>query len=290
MEKLKKLFGGIDLSWKKIIILAIIIGIYTGTVAMIPIAKDTSFSDLVATMEVWILFGILIIMNSKSAIDSALKCFVFFLISQPLIYLLQDAIKHSNLFITYYRYWFMWTIATIIMGFIGYFMKKDKWWGLIILTPILLLLGEEYGRYLSNSIFSFPRHILTTIFCFTTLIIYPLVIFNNKKIKMIGVAISSIIIIVMTVWTFIDPPIYNTILLSNGGGEGIKFDNTYKAYLTDEKYGEIYITYENALEDWTLNANFKKAGKTEIILESPGGEKTIFDITIKKDTYKMNKK
>ena len=107
---------------------------------------------------------------------------------------------------------------------------------------------------------------------------------------MIGVGISSIIIIVMTVWTFVDPPIYNAILLSNGGGEGIKFDNTYKAYLTDEKYGELYITYENALEDWTLNANFKKAGKTEIILESPGGEKTIFDITIKKDTYKMSRK
>ena len=78
MEKVKKLFGGIDLNWKKLIIFAIIAGIYTGVMAMIPIAKDTSFADITISFEVWILFGILIIMNSKSAKDSALKCFVFF--------------------------------------------------------------------------------------------------------------------------------------------------------------------------------------------------------------------
>lgn len=99
MGNFKKKFNGINLNWKKIIIIAIIVGIYTGMMAMLPIAKDTSFSDLSVTFEVWILFGIVIIMNSKSAKDSALKCFLFFLISQPLIYLFQDAMKHSNLFL-----------------------------------------------------------------------------------------------------------------------------------------------------------------------------------------------
>ena len=89
MEKLKKLFGGIDLSWKKIIIFAIIAGVYTAIMAILPIAKDTSFADITISFEVWILFGIIIIMNSKSAKDSALKCFLFFLISQPLVYLIQ---------------------------------------------------------------------------------------------------------------------------------------------------------------------------------------------------------
>lgn len=78
MKKIKKFFGNIDLTWKKLIIFAIIAGVYTALMAIIPIAKDTSFSDLVATFEVWILFGIFIIMNSKSAKESALKCFVFF--------------------------------------------------------------------------------------------------------------------------------------------------------------------------------------------------------------------
>ena len=135
---MKKLFGGIDLNWKKLIIFAIIAGVYTAIMAMLPIAKDTSFADITISFEVWILFGIFIIMNSKSAKDSALKCFVFFLISQPLVYLIQDIINHSNLFLTYYRFWIIWTILTIPMGFIGYYMKKDKWWGLAILTPILI--------------------------------------------------------------------------------------------------------------------------------------------------------
>ena len=84
------------------------------------------------------------------------------------------------------------------MGFIGYYMKKDKWWGLLILIPMLLLTGEECAGYLSKTMFSFPRHLLTTIFCMSALIIYPLAIFNNKKIKITGVVISSIIIIALT--------------------------------------------------------------------------------------------
>ena len=72
--------------------------------ALLPIAKDTSFSDITVSFEVWILFGIFIIMNSKSPVDSAFKCFVFFLISQPLIYLIQ--VPFSNLrwqIFVYYR-------------------------------------------------------------------------------------------------------------------------------------------------------------------------------------------
>lgn len=105
MKKIKILFGEINLTWIKLIIFSIIAGAYTALMALLPIAKDTSFADITISFEVWILFGILIIMNSKSALDSGLKCFVFFLISQPLVYLIQDAINHSNLFMTYYRFW-----------------------------------------------------------------------------------------------------------------------------------------------------------------------------------------
>ena len=52
----------------------------------------------------------------------------------------------------------------------------------------------------------------------------------------------------------------------------------------------MYIKYEEDIDENLLNAKFKKAGKTEIIIESPDGNKTIFDITIKRDTYELNKK
>lgn len=72
MKSLKKLFGGIDLTWPKLIVFAIIMGIYTGVMAIIPAVRYSSFITITATMEVWIFIGILIIMNSKSNKDSAL--------------------------------------------------------------------------------------------------------------------------------------------------------------------------------------------------------------------------
>lgn len=80
MKAIKKLFGGIDFTWKKLIVFAIIVAIYTAAMAIIPITKDTSFRDIAATLEWWILFGVIIISNSKSPKDSAIKCFTFFLI------------------------------------------------------------------------------------------------------------------------------------------------------------------------------------------------------------------
>ena len=285
---MKKVFGGINLTWPKVIIMAIVAGVYTAIMAMLPIVKDTSFSDLTVTFEVWILFGIFIIMNSKSAKDSALKCFIFFLISQPLVYIVQDVINHSNLLFTYYRFWVIWTIACIPMGFIGYYMKKDKWWGLLILIPMLLLTGEECAGYLSKTMFSFPRHLLTTLFCISALIIYPLAIFNNKKVKTIGVVISVLIIIIVVSACIINPPIYSTDILVSG--ENYQFDDTYTVYLNDNKYGDLGIKYEDSIETWMVHAEFKKSGKTEFVLESPEGEKTKFDIVIRRDTYTIKKR
>ena len=245
MEKLRKLFGGIDLNWKKLIIFAIIAGVYTAIMAILPITHNTSFADITITFEVWILFGIFIIMNSKSAKDSALKCFIFFLISQPLVYLIQVPFASMGwgLF-GYYEYWFIWTLFTIPMGFIGYFMKKDKWWGLLILTPMLLFLGFHYSGFLKEVVYNFPYHLLSTLFCFVTLIIYPICIFSNKKVKIAGIIISILIILAMTILALLNPLIYNTTVLSNEGSAGAVFDDTYKAYLVDESYGEVYIRYD----------------------------------------------
>ena len=86
---MKKLFGGIDLTWKKVIIGAVVAGVFTALMALIKPLEFTSFNTITVSFEYWILIGIIIIMNSKSNLDSALKCFVFFLISQPLVYLIQ---------------------------------------------------------------------------------------------------------------------------------------------------------------------------------------------------------
>ena len=290
MERIKKIFGGIELTWKKLIIFAIIAGAYTAIMAMLPIAKDTSFADITISFEVWILFGILIIMNSKSANDSALKCFAFFLISQPLVYLIQDVINHSNLFLTYYRFWIIWTICTIPMGFIGYFMKKDKWWGLVILTPMLIFLGFHYSGFLGQTIYNFPYHLLSTLFCIITLLLYPICIFSNKKVKVAGTIISALIILTMSIIALFNNTTYNTVVLTNNGEAGAVFDNTYTVYLEDSSYGDVSIKYDDGLEDYLIEAKFKKTGKTNLILEDSNRNKEIYEIDIKNNDFDINKK
>ena len=275
---MKKIFGELKLTWPKVIIAAVLIGIYCGLIGMNPKLTDTSFKDINVSFEVWILFGILIIMNSKSNKDSALKCFVFFLISQPLIYLVQDFFNHSQLFNTYYRFWIIWTIACLPMGYFGYYLKKDKWWGLLILSPIMLLVGYSLMGYYSECAFSFPRHLLTVIFCVATLIIYPLYIFKNKKIKRIGLIINSILIVVMISIAIIKPYIYETDVFSNS--EEHPFNDKYKVYFDEEKYGELSIVYDENIEDWLLQAKFKRAGKTKFVLESPNGKKQTYELKI----------
>ncbi len=40
---MKQLFGGMNLTWKKLIIFAVIAGVYTAVMALLPITADTSF-------------------------------------------------------------------------------------------------------------------------------------------------------------------------------------------------------------------------------------------------------
>ena len=280
---MKKLFGGVDLTWKKLIILAIIMGVYTALVAIIPIFRYTSFETIVAYFEVWIFLGIFIIMNSKSNKDSALKCFIFFLISQPLIYLIQVPFswQHWNLF-SYYKYWFMWTILCLPMGYIGYYMKKNKWWGYLILFPMIVLTAYAYLTDLAYLTFSFPKYTLICLFCIAALIIYPLYIFDNKKIRITGVVISSVLIALVTTYGLLNPYIYKTQPLLSSDEH--YFDSTYKAYLEDPKIGEAKIIYMESIDDYMVQTEFKKEGKTKLIVESPTNEKQVYDIDVKRDT------
>lgn len=288
MKKTEKLFGDINLTWKKLIIFALLAGVYTAIMALLPITKDTSFEDITISFEVWILFGILIIMNSKSSKDSALKCFVFFLISQPLVYLLQVPFSSLGFGIfKYYGYWFKWTILTIPMGFIGFYMKKNKWWSLLILTPMLLFLGEHYLMYLKDAIYYFPHHLLSALFCIITLLLYAIGIFKTKELKIVTTSISILIIIGATILAFTNKLVYKPTLLMSGNDT--TFDNTYNVYIDNTKMGKVYIEYIDGFEDYVVTGEFTKAGKTNLILEDENGNKQVYSIDISYDTYNIEK-
>ena len=286
---INKLFGGINLTWPKLIIAAVIAGVFTAAMAIIPIFQNTSFYTITVTFEVWILFGIIIIMNSKSNLDSALKCFVFFLISQPLVYLLQVPFSWQGwgLF-GYYKYWFIWTILCLPMGFVGYWMKKDKWWGYLILLPMLGLTAYSYLTYFSDFQFSMPRYILISLFCACALIFYPVAVFKTKMIRVVGAALGGVAVIFLTVLCLLNPPVYSTEIMGNG--EEYQFDDSYTAYLADEKYGDVEIRYMDSVEDYMLHADFRRSGDTVLTMVSPSGEKREYDLHIERTKYEITKR
>lgn len=290
---MKKLFGELNLTWKKLIVFAIICGIYTGVMALIPATKDTSFRDISITFEWWILFAILIIVNSKTPLDSALKVFVFFLISQPLVYLVQVPFSPMGFgLFKYYPGWFRWTLCTFPMAFVGHFMKKDKWWGLLILAPMLLFLGYHYLSFFGEAVHFFPNHLLSAIFCAATLILYPLYIFKEQKIRIAGVVLSILIIASASVYGFLDrrTHTYDTSLLISGGETcGIEYDDSYQVYLEDDAFGEVRIGYEEGIECYIIYASFKKTGDTVLVLESPNGDRYSYDLSIERSSYTVHR-
>ena len=150
---------------------------------------------------------------------------------------------------------------------------------------MLLLLGNGLEASITNFKYAFPKHIINLLFIISSFIIYPLFLFNNKKLNYIGLIISIIIMIIFGFKPTINPSTYDTSIKCSD--ENIIFDNTYKAYLEDSKYGNLKIKYNNSIESYCINASFKKQGDTKVILEDSNGNKKYYNIHIGKMTYSL---
>ena len=206
---LHKLFGGLSITWPKLIIFAVIMGIYTALMALL-VPDGNSFHDIAVTPEWWVLPAILIIVNCKTPLDAALKVFVFFLISQPLVYLIQVPFSYMGwgLF-QYYPYWFKITLATLPAGFIGWYLKKDQWYSGLILSAMTVLLASIGVSFVRGFEDSFPNHLLTVIYCFAIIPVFIFGIFKKWQPRLITAIITIIATIIFAVAT-ISPAKYET--------------------------------------------------------------------------------
>ena len=218
---LKKVFGGLKITWPKLIIFAIIMGVYTALMAML-VPDGNSFHDIAVMPEWWFLPAIIIIVNSKKPLEAALKTFVFFLISQPLVYLIQVPFSRMGwgLF-GYYGYWFMITLLTFPGAFLAWYIKKDKWYSALILSVATVFLAFMGLNYLNNMIDHFPNHLVSIIYCFTIIPVFIFAIFKNKAPRII-----SMVIIAVSLGAFIFVGInnqpfetYNNVFLEDNGIE-----------------------------------------------------------------------
>lgn len=189
---MKRLYGDLKLTWLKVILFAIVAGVYTGIVMIIPLLKGTSLQDIGISYEWWVIFAVIIVVNCKTCWEAMLKCFVFFLISQPLVYLVE--ILTGNLTfdmgVYYYsRIWLPMTMLTIPGGFIAYFCKKQNIFGGIILGLGNTIQAVLALYYLGMAIKSFPFHLLSGIVCIGSIIVMSLFIQRERKNQRIAVSL-----------------------------------------------------------------------------------------------------
>jgi hypothetical protein len=251
MKKImQKLFGGLNITWPKLIVFAIAMGIYTALMAML--APDgNSFHDIAVTLEWWFLPAILIIINSKKPLEAAAKVFVFFLISQPLVYLVQVPFNYMGwgLF-NYYGYWFKITLLTLPAGYLGWYMKKDKWYSGLILSCATAFLAYTGISYAKGLVESFPDHLLSTIYCFGIIPVFIFGIFRDKVPRIVSSVITIAAMLPFLIMPHSTP--YETINASIIKENDIVFvGEPYVSAYTTEAEGKTEI-FKNGLGDYTI--------------------------------------
>ena len=179
------------MSWPRVILAAVLAGVVTALAAMF-VPDGNSFHEIAVMPEAWVLFAILIIVNCEKPLEAALKTFVFFLISQPLVYLIQVPFNSLGwqLF-GYYRYWFMVTLLTFPGAYIGWFIKKDNLLSGLILSVMLALLAVLGTGYVRDMLQHFPNHLISALFCFGQIPLYIFGILQNRKAKIAACVITA---------------------------------------------------------------------------------------------------
>ena len=199
---MEKLFGNIKMTWLKVIIFAVAAGAYTGAVMLIPFLKGTSFQDIGIGFEWWVVFAVIIVVNCDKCWEAMLKCFVFFLISQPVVYLVQilfGDLTFEKAWYYYHSFWLLATFFTLPGGLIAYFCKKQN-----LLGGIVLGLGNTIEAlmafyYINQARGNFPHHILSAAFCIASVIVMSICIQKTKKIRLLSLLIPVVLAVFVLV-------------------------------------------------------------------------------------------
>lgn len=115
---------------------------------------------------------------------------MFFLISQPLIYLFQVPFSWMGRGIfRYCSYWFFWTLGTFPMAFVGWYIKRKNRLSVLIFAPVLGFLGCVTREGIIAAVGAFPRLLVTALFCILQAAVYVLVFMPKARQRVVGFAI-----------------------------------------------------------------------------------------------------
>lgn len=266
MAKLKKLFGSLNMTWAKVILFAVITAVYTALINQVPFLKDTSFRDIAVTLECWILFAMIIIMNCKKWWEASLKTFVFFLISQPLIYLIEVPFSSMGWGIFgYYKHWAVITVLTLPGAAIAFLVKKKNWLSVLVLSVANGYLAYAASDFFRSAISRFPYHLLSAVFCLALAVFFTFVFFDDKKHRIAALAIICVTLIAAFVI----------------GGR----DATHEITLPDSEKWEYELVDDSSIATVEIEGNkatikSKHDGISYLRFINANGEEEIYSMTV----------
>lgn len=190
------------MSWLTVLLFAIAAGVYTGIVMMIPFLENTSFQDIGISYEWWVIFAVIIVVNCDKGWEAMLKCFVFFLVSQPVIFGVEVIFGDLPLTQAWYYYsaiWFKATLLTLPGGFIAYFCKKQNFLGSAILGLGNTIQAGLGVYYLGMAARSFPHHLLSGLICIASIIVMSVSIQKQKKYRWVSILLPVVLVAVIAV-------------------------------------------------------------------------------------------
>ena len=262
----EKLFGGIDMTWPKVLVSAVAAAVITTLFLLLPVFRNTSFERMGVYVEAWILFAVIIMSNCKKPLESAVKTFVFFLVSQPLIYLFQVPFNSRGwALFGYYKYWFILTLLTFPAAFAGWYIRKKNWLSLLILAPVLIFLAYTSFDSLRFASAHFPRLLVTGLFCLAQVLLYVFAFTSDKRQKAAGLLVPLAAVIVIAAFV---PRI------DINGTDFLPDDPvlTESAYVVTEGTGTAEITIAGTGEDSMVSIHGTEFGATDFTIIDGGTE------------------
>ncbi|AWK51631.1 hypothetical protein DIC82_11625 [Clostridium beijerinckii] len=250
---MKKYFGEYNIKWSRVIIFAVITAVYTAIINLMPFLKETSFQDIAISLECWILFAVFIIVNCKKWWEASLKCFVFFLISQPLIYLIEVPFNSLGWGIfQYYKYWFIMTVLTLPGATVAFQLKKKNWLSVLVLSVVTIFLSYMTVEYFNSARYNFPHHLLSAVFCLVLAIFLIIILLDKKKYRIAALTVVLIVLIATFAYTarehYVDMYLDEgnwTYTMENKSIVDIKIENGNYIMITSKHDGDTFIHFNN---------------------------------------------
>ena len=199
---MKRIYGELKMNWMTILLFAVITGVYTGLIMLVPALENTSFQDIGIAYEWWEIFAVIIVVNCRKNWEAALKCFVFFLISQPLIYGVEVVVGSLPISqaLYYFRLWLPMMLLTLPGGFLAFYCKKQSLFGSVILGIGNMIQAVMGISYLASALRSFPHHLLSAVVSFGSIFWMSFCIQKKAKCRAAAIVTPVVLTVGILIW------------------------------------------------------------------------------------------